>query len=194
MSTIIRRDYIYDVFEKQCEIALKNLEQIYDSVGDKVTAVFITGTDFGTQNGLFISKESYRDLYKPFHLEVNNWVHKNTKWKTFLHSCGGVFELIDDFIDAGFDIMNPVQCSAAQMDPKELKNKFGERITFWGGGIDTQKILPFGTFLEVREQVKERMDIFGDGGGFVFNTIHNIQAKTPVDNLVALYQAVQDYR
>jgi uroporphyrinogen-III decarboxylase len=194
MSTIIRRDYIYDVFEKQCEIALKNLEKIYDSVGDKVTAVFITGTDFGTQNGLFISKESYRDLYKPFHLEVNNWVHKNTKWKTFLHSCGGVFELIDDFIDAGFDIMNPVQCSAAQMDPKELKNKFGERITFWGGGIDTQKILPFGTPLEVREQVKERMDVFGHGGGFVFNTIHNVQAKTPVDNLVALYQAVQDYR
>jgi uroporphyrinogen-III decarboxylase len=194
MSTIIRRDYIYDVFEKQCEIALKNLEKIHDSVGDKVTAVFITGTDFGTQNGLFISKESYRDLYKPFHLEVNNWVHKNTKWKTFLHSCGGVFELIDDFIDAGFDIMNPVQCSAAQMDPKELKNKFGERITFWGGGIDTQKILPFGTPLEVREQVKERMDVFGHGGGFVFNTIHNVQAKTPVDNLVALYQAVQDYR
>jgi hypothetical protein len=194
MSTVARRDYVYKVFERQCEIGLQNLERIHQVVGERVAAVFVTGTDFGTQSGPFISPKTYRDLYMPFHKEVNGWVHRYTTWKTFIHSCGSVVQLIPDFIGAGFDILNPVQTSAAGMDPQGLKNQFGERLTFWGGGVDTQQVLPFGKPEEVRAQVHERMSIFGKGGGFVFNTIHNVQARVPVENLLALYQAVKDYR
>jgi uroporphyrinogen-III decarboxylase len=125
---------------------------------------------------------------------VNDWVHENTRWKTFIHSCGSVAALLPDIVDAGFDILNPVQCSAAGMDPRWLKETFGRKIAFWGGGVDTQKTLPFGTPEEVRREVKERIAIFGRGGGLVFNTVHNVQAGTPAENLVALYQAVRETR
>ncbi len=194
MSTVTRFDYVYAVFQRQCEIALKNLEKIHAVVGDKVTAIYVTGTDFGAQRGPFISPETYRRLFKPFHQQVNNWVHENTKWKTFIHTCGSVAALLPDIIDAGFDILNPVQCSAAGMDPKMLKERFGDRVCFWGGGVDTQRTLPFGTPAEVREEVKQRIEIFARGGGYVFNTIHNVQANVPVENLVALYEAVRDFR
>lgn len=193
MSTVSRRDYVYGVFECQCEIALGNLERIWNAVGEKVTAVFVTGTDFGTQRGTFISLDAYRDLYKPFHEQVNNWIHRHTTWKSFIHSCGSVSAFLEDFIEAGFDILNPVQCSAADMAPEYLKSHFGDRITFWGGGVDTQQTLPFGTPGEVRESVRERIRILGPGGGFVFNTIHNVQAQTPAENLVALYEAVREF-
>jgi len=194
VSTALRRDYVYKVFEGQCEIALKNLETLAQALGDKVQAVFLTGTDFGTQRGLFISPAAYRDLYKPFHKAVNDFVHAHTPWKTFIHSCGSVVDLLEDFIEAGFDILNPVQCSAAGMDPKLLKERFGDRLVFWGGGVDTQNTLPFGTPQEVYEQVRRRVDLFGAGGGFVFNTIHNIQAKTPVENVLAMVKALRDAR
>ena len=193
VSTVTRRDYIYQVFERQCEIALANLERIYEAVGDRATAVLVTGTDFGMQTGLFISPQSYRQLFKPFHRRVNDWVHEHTAWKTFIHSCGSVMALLEDFIEAGFDILNPVQCSAADMDPVELKQEFGDRITFWGGGVDTQRTLPFGTPEEVRAEVRERIRVFGPGGGFVFNTIHNVQPQTPVENVLAVYETVRRY-
>jgi uroporphyrinogen-III decarboxylase len=182
------------VFERQCEIGVANLERIHALVGDQVDAIFVTGTDFGAQHGPFISPRAYRELYMPFHKAVNGWVHQHTSWKTFIHSCGSIRALLPDFIAAGFDIENPVQCSAAGMGPAELKRDFGQQITFWGGGIDTQRTLPFGTPEEVRAQVKERIEIFAPGGGFVFNTVHNVQARVPVENLLALYQAVNDYR
>ncbi len=194
ISTVAHRDYVYKIFECQCDIALENLAKIYEVVGNRVTAVFATGTDFGAQNGPFISPQTYRELYKPFHIRVNNWMHENTQWKSFIHTCGSVRLLLPDFIDAGFDILNPVQTSAAHMDPLELKREFGEKITFWGGGIDTQRILPFGTPSEVRQDVQERFRIFAPGGGFVFNSIHNIQAGVPAENLQALYEAVKEYR
>jgi hypothetical protein len=193
ISTVTRRDYVYEVFERQCEIALENLERLHQAVGDRVTAVFITGTDFGMQTGPFISPKSYRDLFQPFHKRVNDWVHTHTSWKTFIHSCGSVMALIPDFVESGFDILNPVQCSAADMDPYELKRKFGDRLTFWGGGVDTQHTLPFATPDEVREEVRERIKAFGPGGGFVFNTIHNVQPKSPVANVLALYETVREY-
>ena len=189
VSTVIRFDYVYEVFRRQCEIAIGNLAKIYDALGDRVTAVFITGTDFGTQNGPFISRQSYRKLYLPFHGRVNAWVHEHTPWKTFVHSCGSVADLLPDFIEAGFDILNPVQCSAAGMEPAALKERFGDRICFWGGGVDTQRTLPFGSPEEIREEVARRVEIFGAGGGFVFNPVHNVQALTPQENLVALYEA-----
>jgi len=143
--------------------------------------------------GPFIAPQTYRDLYKPFHKRVNDWVHKNTQWKTFIHSCGSVLALIEDFIEAGFDILNPVQCSASGMEPLELKKRFGGRISFWGGGVDTQRTLPFGTPEEVKKEVRERIEIFGPGGGFIFNAIHNIQARTPLENVQAMFEAVREY-
>jgi hypothetical protein len=190
VSTTSRKDLVYAIFEKQCEVALLNLTKLYDAVGDRVQVVVVTGTDFGMQTGPFISPLKYRDLYKPFHALINRWIHAHTPWKTFIHSCGSVYAFIEDFIDAGFDILNPVQCSAARMDPILLKEKFGDRITFWGGGVDTQHTLPFGTPDEVRREVAERLSIFGKGGGFVFAAIHNIQARTPVENILAMMDVV----
>jgi hypothetical protein len=192
VSAVSRKDFIYRIFEGQCEIALRNLEKIHHVVGEKVTAINVTGTDFGTQHGPFISRKTYRDLYRPFHKAVNDWVHANTTWKTFMHSCGGVFPLIPDFIEAGFDILNPVQCSAAGMDPLALKRTYGDQVVFWGGGVDTQDALPFGTPDEVFAQVRERLKIFGAGGGYVFNPVHNVQARTPTENLLALYRSFKE--
>jgi hypothetical protein len=193
VSLRLRRDYVYEVFERQCEIALRNLEKIHAVVGERVTALNVTGTDFGAQNGPFISPKTFRELFKPFHIKINDWIHTHTTWKTFIHSCGSLWRLLDDIVDAGFDCVNPVQTSAAEMDPAALKAKYGDRVTFWGGGIDTQRVLPFGTPDEVREMVRERMRIFGAGGGFVFATIHNVQAGIPTENLLALYKAVSEY-
>ncbi len=191
ISTATRRDHVYKIFERQCEIGISNLEKIFKAVGNRVTAVFITGTDFGQQNGPFISVKTYRDLFQPFHKQVNNWVHKNTEWKCFIHSCGSVRALLPDFIESGFDIVNPVQCSAAGMAPEELKQEFGSHVTFWGGGVDTQHTLPFGTPEEVRQEVCARLKIFGRNGGFVFNTTHNVQARVPVENVRAMYDTVR---
>lgn len=194
VSTAMRKDFIYKVFETQCAFALQNIERLAKAVGDKVQVVFVSGTDFGTQRGLFISKQAYRDLFKPFHKAVNDKIHQLTNWKTFIHSCGAIVELIPDFIEAGFDVLNPVQCSAEGMDPRTLKREFGKQIVFWGGGVDTQKTLPFGTPQEVYREVSERIDIFADGGGFVFNSIHNVQSNVPTENLLALFKAVNDAR
>ena len=191
ISTATRRDYVYKIFERQCEIGIKNLERIHEVVGDRVTAAFVSGTDFGQQNGPFISVKSYRDLFKPFHKAVNGWIHKHTAWKSFIHSCGSVRALLPDFIEAGFDVINPVQCSAAGMAAEELKQEFGAQVTFWGGGVDTQRTLPFGRAEEVRQEVSSRLKTFGKGGGYVFNTIHNVQARIPVENVQALYEAVR---
>ncbi len=193
ISTVTRRDYVWQVFEKQCEIGLENLKRIHQRVGKMISVLFVTGTDFGTQNGPFISPKAYRDLYQPFHKIINDWVHQNTSWKTFIHSCGSVVKLYPDFIEAGFDIINPVQTSAKGMSPEVLSEQFGDQVTFWGGGVDTQHTLPFGTPEEIKEQVRDRMRIFGSGGGFVFNPIHNVQAGVPVENLLALYEAVKEF-
>ncbi len=194
VSLNLRSAYIYEVFEHQCEIGLANLARIHQVVGDKLTAVFVTGTDFGGQQAPLISPRTYRELFKPFHVRLNDWVHSHTGWKSFIHSCGSIWRLLDDIVDAGFDTLNPVQTSAAGMAPEELKQRYGDRVSFWGGGIDTQRVLPFGTPDEVRTMVRERVLTFGRGGGFVFNTVHNVQAGVPTENLVALYQAVNDFR
>ena len=180
------------VFERQCECALKNIELLAGAVGDRVQVAFVTGTDFGTQTGLFCSAQTYRDLYKPFHKAVCDQIHRLTRWKTFIHSCGAVYPLIPEFIDAGFEVLNPVQCSAKGMDPRALKREFGRDLVFWGGGVDTQKTLPFGTPDEVYREVRERIEIFSDGGGFVFNSTHNVQSNVPTENILAMFRAVRD--
>ena len=194
ISTKLRRDYVYEVFERQCEIGLSNLERIYAAVGDLAAVVHVSGTDFGAQEGPLFSPDDYRALFKPFYVKVNDWVHSHTGWKTFMHSCGSMWRLLDDVVDAGFDCLNPVQTSAADMCPEALKRKYGSRLVFWGGGIDTQRVLPFGTAEEVRAMVRERMATFGLGGGFVFSTIHNVQPRVPTENVLALFEAISEYR
>lgn len=194
VSVVARPDYVHAVFEQQCRIALKNLELIHHAVGDTVDALFVCGTDFGTQHSQFCSVDTFNSLYAPYYRRVNDWVHVHTGWKTMKHSCGAVLPFIESFIECGFDALNPVQCSATDMDPVRLKRAFGDRLVFWGGGVDTQKTLPFGTPEEVYREVRERIDIFAPGGGFVFDAIHNVQANTPVDNVVAMFQAVEDAR
>jgi len=194
VSLITRRDYVREVFALQSDIALSNLEKIYRAVGNRVTVAMVSGADFGSQRGPLISPKMYRALFLPFHKRINSWIHTHTTWKTILHTCGSVMALLPELSGAGFDILNPVQISAAHMDPQLLKDCYGDRMTFWGGGIDTQKTLPFGTPEQVRAEVRDRMAIFGRDGGFVFNTIHNVQAKVPAENLLALFQAVRDFR
>jgi uroporphyrinogen-III decarboxylase len=190
ISTVTRRNYIQEVFARQAEIAIENLKRIHQAVGDRVHAVFMCGTDLASQNSLFCSPDAYRELYLPHARKLNDWVHTHTKWKTLKHCCGGCEPLIDGLIDAGYDILNPVQTSAKGMDPATLVAKYGDRIVFWGGGVDTQQTLPFGTPDEVRAQVAERVKIFSRKHGFVFNTIHNIQCNTPTQNLLAMFAAL----
>jgi hypothetical protein len=190
ISTLTRREYIREVFARQAQIAIENLKRIHQAVGDKVHVVFMDGTDLASQNSLFCSPDTYRDLYLPHAKKVNDWVHAHTKWKTLKHCCGGCEPLIGGFIDAGYDVLNPVQLSAKGMDPKNLVDKYGDRIVFWGGGVDTQQTLPFGTPAEVKAQVADRVKILNARNGYVFNTIHNIQCNTPTENLLAMFQAL----
>jgi hypothetical protein len=193
MATSNRQEYIHRVFDRQCEIAIDNLARIHGAVGDAVDAVFICGTDLGTQTSSFCSAKTFRELYFPYYRRLLDWIHGHSRWHCFKHSCGSVARFIPSFIEAGFDILNPVQCSAAGMDAAELKARFGDRLTFWGGGVDTQQTLPFGSPEEVRRQVLDRCEIFAAGGGFVFNTIHNVQAGTPVANLIAMFDAIAEF-
>ena len=193
MSTRSRQHYLHAVFERQCEIAVGNLERIKAAVGDTVDAVFTCGTDFGTQTSSFCSVSTFRELYLPHYRRVNDWIHGNTRWRVFKHSCGAVEKFMESFIEAGFDIINPVQCSAAGMDPARLKDTYGSRVVFWGGGVDTQKTLPFGRPQQVREEVLRRCEIFALHGGFVFNSIHNVQAGTPLENIVAMLDAIHEF-
>jgi len=190
ISTKTRRDYVWAVFEKQCEYALQNLETLINLFGDTVQVALLTGTDFGTQRGLFISVAAYRDLYLPFHKQLNDLIHRRSNWKTFIHTCGSVYQLLPHIIEAGFDILNPVQCSAAEMDPVRLKREFGKDLVFWGGGVDTQKTMAFGTPDQVYREARERIELFNRDGGFVFNAVHNVQGNTPVENVEAMFKAL----
>ncbi len=192
ISHITRKEYIREIFERTLEIQMKNIEMYRQAVGERIQVIEINGNDFGSQNGPFISPQMYRDLYKPYHKEMNDWVHANTGWKTFFHSCGSNVAFLDDFREAGVDILNPVQISAAGMDPEYLKKNYGKDFVFWGGAVDAQHTLPFGTVEEVLREVKENIATFKSGGGYVFNNVHNIQAGVPVENILALFQALEE--
>ncbi len=193
VSTLTRRPYVHRVFELQTEMALENLARIQQRVGNQVQAVFVCGTDFGTQRSTFCSEAAFRELYLPYYRRINDWIHAHTTWKSFKHSCGAVHSLVPAFIESGFDILNPVQISAEGMDARRLKREFGRDLVFWGGGVDTQKTLAFGTPAQVRAEVLERCEIFGRDGGFVFNAIHNVQANVPVANIVAMFEALREF-
>jgi len=193
ISIISRPEILHEIFEYELHYALENLKKMHDVLGETIQVAYICGTDFGTQKGPFCSNEVFREVYQPYYKKVNDWIHEHTTWKTFKHCCGSIFTLVPDLVNAGFDILNPVQWTAQNMDRNELKKAYGDKITFWGGGIDTQKTLPFGTAQQVYDEALECCQIFGKGGGFVFNTIHNIQPGVPAENVAALAAAVKKY-
>ena len=192
VSHLTRKDYIKEIFQRTLEIQMKNIEMYRQAVGERIQIIEINGNDFGAQNGPFISPDMYRELYKPYHKTMNDWVHKHTNWKTFFHSCGSNVAFLDDFRETGVDILNPVQISAAGMDPAFLKNNYGGDFVFWGGAVDAQHTLPFATAEEVRREVKKNITTFKSGGGYVFNNVHNIQAGVPVENILAMFEGLQE--
>jgi hypothetical protein len=191
MTTMARPDYVHAMFEKQTEVALRNLETLHGVIGEAAQAIFLCGTDFGTQSSQFCSPETFAELWRPYYRRLNDWIHSHTTWKTFKHSCGAIVPLIPSLIEAGFDILNPVQVNAEGMDPVMLKREFGSQVVFWGGGVDTQKVLPFARPAEVEAHVLRQCEIFGRDGGFVFTSVHNVQANVPVENVVAMIRAVK---
>jgi hypothetical protein len=192
ISTLIREEFIKEIFSRETDIALENLSKLFDVIGNRIDVAYICGADFGTQNSTFCSPETFARVWLPYYKKVNDWIHQNTSWKTFKHSCGAIEPLMEHFIESGFDIINPVQINAAGMDPKDLKRKYGDRIIFWGGGVDTQGVFAFGTPEQVKEQVKRQCSILNENGGFVFNTVHNIQANVPFENVTAMLEALKE--
>ena len=192
ISTLTREDFIMKIYERETDIAIENLKKLYSVIGNKIDVAYICGADFGTQNSTFCSPETFKRIWLPYYKKVNDWIHLNTGWKTFKHSCGAIEPLLSLFIESGFDIINPVQINASGMDTRMLKKQYGEKIIFWGGGVDTQGVFAFGTPVQVKEQVRRQCDILNRDGGFVFNTVHNIQANVPFENVVAMVEALRD--
>ena len=193
MAHILHPEYVNAVYELQTEAAIKNYETYHQAVGDRVQVVMVSGTDFGTQNGAFISSEHFKEMYKPRFKRINDWIHNNTSWKVFYHSCGSLVQYLDDFVDMGVDIINPVQFSAKGMEIEPLKAKYGDKLTFWGGGVDTQNMLPFGSPEDVAAEVLYRLKVLSKGGGFVFAAIHNIVANIPPENIMAMFDTVHRF-
>ena len=193
MVKLIRDPEFIDVLlDKIVEANIKRLEKILPAVNGYVQVVQV-GDDLGMQNGPQISPGHYREIIKPKHERLYRYIKEHIDAFLFLHTCGSVYDFIPDLIEIGVDILNPVQVSAKNMDTERLKEEFGERITFWGGGCDTQRVLPFGTPKEVEKEVKKRIEDLAPGGGFVFTQVHNIQAGVPPENIMAMYKAVKKY-
>ncbi|TAL31974.1 MAG: hypothetical protein EPN93_16645 [Spirochaetes bacterium] len=180
------------IMDKAMEVKMAYWEKVL-SIGRDYILIAHEAEDLASQRSLLISPAVYRKYIKPRQKELYDFIKKQAPVKIFFHSCGAVRELIPDLIEVGVDILNPVQVSAAGMDTKELKREFGRDIVFWGGGVDTQRILPRGTVAEVREEVKRRLEDLMPGGGFVFNTVHNIQADVPPENIMAMWETLQEY-
>jgi uroporphyrinogen decarboxylase len=189
---LTEQEYIQEIYEKTVSFWIQNLKVYYQAVGDKICALAFAD-DLGTQVGELINPDLFKQLVAPYYKKVFDWIHKNTSWKVFLHSCGSIYRIIDTLIDCGVDILNPVQTSAADMEAGRLKEEFGDRLIFWGGGCDTQKTLPFGKPDEVKQEVRERIRVFAPCGGFVFNQIHNIQQGTPPENIVEMFETVSEF-
>lgn len=174
------------------EIHLATLEKVCQSVGDLVDIIRL-GDDLGMDTGPFMAPEIYRKFFKPRHKAMCDFIKKNSNMHIFLHSCGSIHKLIPDLIEAGFEILNPVQTSAKDMEPERLKREFGNDVVFWGGGCNTRKILNFASPQEVKVHVKKRLEVFSKQGGFVFNQEHNIMPDVPPENIVAMYEAIEEF-
>jgi len=193
MDLVTEPEKVEGLLDALMERHLATLEKVCESVGD-IADIIRFGDDLGTDQGPFFSPKTYQLLFKPRHTMLNNYVKKHSQMKTFLHSCGSIYRLLPDLIEAGYDIINPVQTMTRDMEPARLKKEFGSQITFWGGGINTRHILNHGTIDEVKEDVRRNIEILAPGGGFVFSTIHNILPDVPPKNVVAMFEAIDEYR
>ncbi len=192
MDLLLEQKKVEGLLDALMERHMATLEKVCATVGEIVDVVRL-GDDLGTDQGPFMQPDLYREIFKPRHKMLCDYVHTHSSMHTFLHSCGSIDLVIPDLIEAGFEILNPVQTNARGMEPARLKRDFGKDVTFWGGGIDTRTVLNNGTPAEVRKQVLERLEIFAPGGGFVFNTVHNILPDVPPQNIVAMFDAVKEY-
>jgi uroporphyrinogen-III decarboxylase len=193
MMLMTEKATCHEMMNRAVEASIRCLAQVHQAVGDIPFAWGIAADDSGTQRGEFISPDLWAEMIKPHYRKLCDWIHGHTRWKVFFHCCGSIYRLIPHLIEAGVDILNPVQTSAANMDPARLKREFGRRLVFWGGGCDTQNVLGRATPEEVHAHVRERMGILAPGGGFVFNQVHNIQANVPPENIIALLDAARTY-
>jgi len=182
------------LMDKILDWRMRYWESVLREVGEYFIVVY-EGDDLGQQNGLLISPAMYREYIKPRQKKLFSFIKSKAPKKIYLfyHSDGSIYDVIPDLIEIGIDILNPVQVSATKMETLKLKREFGKDITFWGGGIDSQRILPTGSPQEVRQEVKRRIDHLAPGGGFVFAPIHNIQPDVPPENIVAMWEALQEY-
>ena len=187
-------EYANEILQATAERAVDNLKLYLEACGDYIDAALISPADYGTQRGLLFSQQDFEDLYVPNYKLITDYLHQHSKVKAFFHSCGSIKPLIPSFIEMGCDALNPVQISAEDMDPTELKNRFGKDIVFWGGGLNTQGTLPSGTEEEVYEETKRNMQIFMKDGRYIFTPVQNIQADVPPQNLAAMARAIRDFR
>jgi len=187
------KELCHEMMGRSVEAAIQCFQLLHEAVGDAVFAWGIASDDSGTQRGEFIRPELWAEMIQPHYAKLCEWVHRHTPWKTFLHCCGSIYHLIPYLIEAGIDILNPVQTSAAHMEPERLKREFGDRIVFWGGGCDTQNVLATATPQEVRDHVRERLRVFKPGSGYVFNQVHNIQPNVPPENVIAMLDAAVEF-
>jgi uroporphyrinogen decarboxylase len=174
------------------ESHLATLAKVCEAVGD-VADILRFGDDLGHEGGPFMSPEIYRRIFKPRHKILVDYVRAHSSMKTFLHSCGSIYALMPDLIDAGYDILNPIQTSARDMEPERLKREFGKDLTFWGAGIENRTVLKDGKPEDVRAQTLERLALLSKGGGFVFNTVHNIMPDVPARNVLAMFDAIAEF-
>jgi uroporphyrinogen decarboxylase len=189
MDLIEDRPKAEKLLDRLVEMHLGNLEKVLDAVEGYVQVIQM-GDDLGTQQGMAMSPRLYREVFKPRQKAIFDRIRRRRGIHLFLHSCGSIVDILPDLIEVGVEIINPVQTSARGMDPARLKREFGRDLTFWGGGCDTQRVLPEGTPEEIRRHVRERLDIFAPGGGFVFCQVHNILPNIPPENIVAMYDEV----
>lgn len=192
MDLLCEPDQVARMLDQLLERHLATLAKVCDSVGDVVDIIRF-GDDLGMTSGPFMDVDTYRSLFKPRHKQLCDYVKTHSQMHTFIHSCGSISSLMPDLIEAGIEIFNPVQTNARQMEPEFLKKEFGQDCTFWGGGVETVGTLNNGTPEQVREQVLERLEIMSAGGGFVFNTVHNILPDVPPQNILAMFDAVKEF-
>lgn len=179
------------IMDKVLELKIKYWEKILTEIGNYINAV-VEYDDLGTQQGLLISPQLYRKYVKPRQKELFSFIKKKSSVYIFFHTDGSVYDIIPDLIEIGVDILNPIQIGIVKMNARVLKREFGNYLTFWGGGVDTQKTLPYGTPQQVKDEVKRRIKDLSPGGGFIFASVHCIQGDVPPENIMAMWEALQE--
>jgi uroporphyrinogen decarboxylase len=191
MICLTEPDYVHAYHEIVTDAAVRQIETLLPRIADSIDLLMLAADDQGLQDRTILPPALFRELYVPYYRKVTDAVHRIApEVKCFLHSCGAVYDLIDDFCECGFDVLNPVQWPAGGHTPAEWRSRAGRRLVLWGGGVNTQSTLPLGTIPEIRNEVRRTVDVLGEGSGFVFCAIHNLLAEIPGEKVVAMYGAV----